>query len=322
MTDHPTDDNRLPPEDADIPDDVPLGDGVDEVWVEDDEWYGSDSHGEFRLRTGSPEPVTEEEVGYRVCNCVVKFTFDRYGERRYCTGYAAGDTCRHHRVRTNENIMKARADKFETGAKAKSHENTFQFMDTHKKIVANDLYKSLIAESDYDFETNIEELEISASDASFVPDDVDTLVLEHPLPNNHEVRCKALWYAALDFVTMESIREEQFRTAFEQSNDPDVAANSVAVGERWQVVASGEEGAVEDKGEHHLNLPLSRISKDYERNLTFGGVHVEDADNDASDMSERDWHLTVEVDEEESAPEATMGIPDESSPLEDVTPDE
>jgi len=329
---------RLPPEESDIPDDVPLGDGVSKVWYEEGceesdtdsesvdratasgDWYGTDGHGEFRLRTGSKTPVTEEEVGYRPCNCVVKFTFERYGERRYCTGYAAGKTCKHHRHRVSEGLMKQRAKNFKTGANAKSHKAVFTYLPTHKKIVANDLYKSLLGESSYDFETTIEELEIKAGDADFVPDEVDTLVLEHPVPNDKEIRAKALWYAALDFIKMESIAEEQFRTAFEQQNDPDVQTDRIAIGERWQVVGSGESGPVYDKDEHHLNLPLSRIQKDYDRNLTFGGVDVEDATEDASDMSAQEWHVTISDSEEEMQPEAQF-TGEDTSPLDDVTPE-
>lgn len=319
--------DRRPVEESPIPDDVPVGPSVEKVWWQEQDgdggsWWGTDNHGEFRLPTGASEPQFEDDIGYDACNCVVKYTFERFGERRYCTGYPVGDTCKHHRGRATKEFMKQQASKFKTGATAASHKSIFRYMDAHKKIVANDLYKSLLNESTYDFKLEDTELDVDATDASFVPDEVDTLVLSHPIPDDHEMRAKALWYAALDFVQMESIKEEQFRTAFEQERDPEIPTSTMAVGERWQTVASGENGPVKDKGEHHLNLPISRVYKDYERNLTFGGVSVEDPDEDATDMSAQEWHITVTDSEDEVVHETAAMHPDDDSPLEEVTPDE
>lgn len=279
-----------------------------------------DEHGEYHPDAGSPHPVDPEDLSYTPCNAVLKYTFERYGERRYCTGMAESNFkddgsqfCKHHKSR--EALMKQHEDNFKTGAYAKSHEHKFQYMPPHKKLLANDLYKSLLDESTYDFEAENVELDVDVADTDFAPD-ADTLVLDHPIPQEHEVRGKALWHAALDFMTMESIREEQFRVAAQESHE----GRELAVGERVKTVTVTDEGReIEDTDEHHLNLPLSRLQKDYESHMAFGGVQY-DSDGASDDMGAREWVAVVEP-EDEPAPEPETTT-DEQSPLADIEPPE
>lgn len=266
-----------------------------------------DEHGEYKPDAGSPHPVESDDVGYEPCNAVLKYTFERYGERRYCTGMAVSnfgdaanydhpDFCKHHQARAA--LMKQHEDSFKTGAHSKSHKHLFQHLPPHKQLIANDLYKSLLGESSYDFETEETTIEIDVEDSDFAPD-ADVLVLDHPVPTEHEIRGKALWFAALDFITMENIREEQFRVAAEETHE----GRSLAIGERVKTVTVTEDGReIEDTDEHHLNLPLSRIQKDYEQHMKFGGVEY-DPEGDNGDMSEREW--VAVVDEPEPEPEST-----------------
>lgn len=264
-----------------------------------------DEHGQYKASAGSTHPVTEEEMGYVPCNAVLKFTFERYGERRYCTAMAmrnfvdgGSQFCNNHKGR--ENLMKLHEERFQTGAHSKSHQHQFQYLDTHKKVMANDLYRSLLSESTYDFEEEIVEMEIDARGADFGPDDLEVIVLDHPVPTEHKIRGKALWHAAMEFMTMESIREEQFRVAAEETHE----GRELAVGERETIVTVTESGReVKDVDEHHLNLPMSRIAKHYDRHLRFGGVTIE-SDDDDIDMSAREWTLHVAPEEEDIAPEA------------------
>lgn len=282
-----------------------------------------DKYGEYEEDAGSPHPVEPDDVNYIPCNAVLKHTWSRYGERRYCTGmavenftkhdvetdYEHPEFCKHHQVRAE--LMKQHEENFKTGAHAKSHEHTFQYLPPHKQLLANDLFKSLLEESSYNFETDSIELEIDISDNDFAPD-VDTLVLDHPIPTEKEIRGKALWFAALDFVTMESIRKEQFRVAAEESGPE---GGSLAIGERTTIVSVTEDGrAIEDRDEHHLNLPLSRLQKDYKEHMRFGGVEYE-TDADESPMGTREWVAVVEPDEEPMQPEAGSS---DSSPLHEV----
>lgn len=281
-----------------------------------------DEHGEYNLDAGSPHPVPKEDLKYDPCNAVLKFTFERYGERRYCQGMAISnftkhdvDTdyehpefCKHHQVRAK--FMKQHEENFKTGAYAKSHEHTFQHMDPHKQIMANDIFSSLLEESSYDFELESIELDVDVSNTEFMPD-ADTLVLAHDVPTEHKVRGKALWHASLDFVTMESIKEEQFRVAAEET----FQGRDLAIGESTKVVTVTDDGQmVEDTDEHHLNLPLSRITKHYKEHMKFGGVEY-DTDDDQSSMGAREWVAVVEPDEPEAMPETSSS---DSSPLTEV----
>lgn len=282
----------------------------------------SDEHGEYDPDAGSPHPVDAEDVGYDPCNAVLKYTFERYGERRYCTGMAVSnftkhgvDTayehpqfCKHHQARAE--LMKQHEDNFKTGAHAKSHEHVFQHMPPHKQIMANDLYRSLLEESKYDFETETVELEIDVSGKDFAPD-ADAIILEHEVPTEHEIRAKALWHASLDFITMESIKQEQFRVAAEETFE----GRELAVGESIKVVTVTEDGReITDTDEHHLNLPLSRITKHYKEHIKFGGVQYDGEENDGS-MGAREWVAVVEPDEPAPAPETKSS---DSSPLTEI----
>jgi len=298
--------DRLTPEEhPHLPDELPLGDSAEECWYDssDEAWWGSDSCGEFRLRGGSPTPVTKDDVGYYVCSAVMKHTYKRYGVRRFCTAPSRrqfnhdSDVCKHHQNRESEGFMGQQKERLVTGAHAQSRENIFRFAETHKQIIAIDLYESLVSESTIDFEPETRDVEIDASDADWI--DEDSVTVEQSVPTNKSMRAKALWFAALDFVTMESIRKEQFREAFQ---NPDVNA----VGETYTVVASGENGPVYDTDEHHLNLPLSRLQKDYEKHLEVGGVNTSPSDEATGPtLTEREYVLEVEPSQDDAPPEVT-----------------
>lgn len=278
-----------------------------------------DEHGDYDPDAGEPHPIDPDEVPYEPCNAVLKYTWKRYGERRYCSGMAVSnfgdaanyehpDFCKHHQSRAA--LMKKHEDDMKTGAHSKSHQHTFDYMPPHKKLIANDLYKSLLKESTYDFEEESVELEVDVSDSDFAGPEVDTLVLDHPVPDEHEIRGKALWHAALDFVTMESIKQEQFRVAAQEAGPE---GGPLAVGETTSVVTVTEDGReVEDRDEHHLNLPLSRITKHYKEHMKFGGVKY-DTDDKQSAMGRREWVAVVEPDEPAQQPEARSG--DDQSPM-------
>lgn len=258
-----------------------------------------DEHGEYDPDAGSPHPIDPDDVAYEPCNAVLKYTFERYGERRYCSGMAVSnftkhgvetdyehpEYCKHHQSRAA--LMKASADRFKTGAHAKSHGNVFRHIEPHKQIVANDLYRSLMEESSYDFEAETKKLEIDVGDVDFAPD-YDTLVMDHGIATQHEKRAKALWFAALDFVVMENIREEQFRIAAEEEHE----GRSLVVGESLTYVASDEE-VREDTTEHHLNIELDRIRRNYKEHLKFGGVQV-DGETDSTVGADREWVAVLE----------------------------
>lgn len=283
-----------------------------------------DEYGEYEEDCGSPHPVDPEN--YDACNAVLKHTWSRYGERRYCTGLAISnfggeanyehpEFCKHHQQR--KELMKQHEDNLKTGAHAKSHEHQFQHLPPHKKLMANDLYRSLISESSYDFDTEMVEMEVSVADSDFAGPEIDTLVLDHPIPTDHEIRGKALWFAALDFIAIESIKQEQFRVAAEETH----RGRDLAIGERTKIVTVTDDGReVTDTDEHHLNLPLSRLQSDYSEHMEFGGVSS-DTEDDAASVGNREWVARIsaepspqpEADTGESPPVAELDVPDEDS---------
>lgn len=290
------------------------GDGVEEVWYDesDGRWWGSDEHGEFPLLAGSPYPVEkgdwnvfkDKEIKYHPCGRTLKFTFERYGEKRYCTGISSGPdgVCKHHKSRLH--MDEQRQENFKTGAFTQSYEAIYGYLPPHKQIMANELYRSLIAESTYDFAEKLVEREVDTSEWEGMPD-VATLI--HPVPTEHEQRCMALWFAAIDFVVMQNIREEQFKVA---------ATEGTAIGEKEfeREAESGQVYTVID--EHHLNLALSRVQKDYKEHLKFGGVVIED-DSRQAEVSERDWVIEIVPDDDGEVVDARheevtdLAIPDE-----------
>lgn len=276
-----------------------------------------DEYGQYQSDAGSKTPVEPDDVPYTPCNAVLKHTWSRYGERRFCSAMAESNFkddgsqfCKHHKSR--EALMAQRAENYKTGAHTKSHQHQFQQLEPHKQIIANDLYQSLIKESEYDFDTETVELTLDVSETDFAGPEVDELVMEHPVPQSHEMRCKALWFAALDFMAMESIKQEQFRVAAEEEFE----GRSLAIGERKTIVTTDDE-AHEVVEEHHLNLPLSRIQSNYDEHLTFGGVSADSDANEGAGVGQREWVVSIEPDEPEPVPEARDGP---QSPVTEIEP--
>lgn len=281
-----------------------------------DKWgeYDTEAGSTVPLEKGDTHPRTGKEITYHPCGAVLKFTYERYGEVRYCTGMSAANfsdvghdrefdsLCKHHQVRGK--LMENAKERFKTGAFAKSYEHVFQYMPPHKQVMSIELYRSLIDDSMYDFEPEATTHTIDTSDASFVPeDDID---VEFPVPTSRVTRCTALWFAAIDFIVIQNIKEEQFKVAAEED---------VAVGEKEfeREAESGEVYTVVD--EHHLNIEKSRLTKDYDRHMKFGGVTY-DADEGADDIEDRTWTLEIDTPKPEAtdnpSPFAEIDLPEDN----------
>lgn len=174
-------------------------------------------------------------------------------------------------------------DNFETGAYSKSYKSLADNMPVHTYAVAIALYKDLRGESVHDFgEATVTEHELDASDVEWFEEDAVTM--QFPIGDQKRAQEKALWFAALDFCRIEAMEEKQFE---------DAIADNTTVGEREAVVAVTDNGQeITDEEEHHLNLPMSRITKDYKRHLEFGGVPIE-ASDDEDETSSREWHINI-----------------------------
>lgn len=286
------------------------------VFYSNETWFGQDEHGQFQLRAGSSTDPKEkrDEYNYEPCGAVLRHSYERYGERKYCEAMAvenfgnnAPDNYKYpERCRRHQNYGEL-MDQQERNAKhlafVESYSNIFDYLSAHEQIFAVETFKSLLSESKYDFETDENELTVDGTESDLF--ETDELTIEFPVPSEQVARAKALWFASLDYVRMENILEEQFRTAAEEEG-PD--GEPLTVGERTTVVSVTDEGRViEDKDEHHLNLPLSRIQKDYERHLEVGGVE-HDGGEETSDEEARTWILKKEGADSDSGSDDDVGF--------------
>lgn len=283
-----------------------------------------DDHGEYNPNAGYHRPVEkgetitkngeEKTINWKPCNAVLKYTMERYGEKRYCLAMAKdnfkgqeGDHCKHHQARV-ETLQQRHQDSVKHGAHVKSAQRLFEYLEPHKQIIAVDLFESLLEESRFEFEVDTVAHVINTSDSSFT--DEDEVYVSFPIPTVKTNRAKALWFAALDFIVMENIREEQFRVAAEED---------LAIGEKEfeREAESGEVYTVVD--EHHLNLDLSRIQKNYKEHMRFGGVSL-DGDGEAASLTAREWTVSLEAPTETGEPE---GYQTDGNPMDNIDiPDE
>lgn len=278
-----------------------IPDGV-EVFERKGALWGRDGNGEFKLNSGSRVPVTKEEVGYIPCNAVLKGTWDRYGETRYCTGMAAGnfgareypEFCKHHQARGK--LREQAMDKLTTGAFAKSYTHMFQKLSPHEQVVAIELFRDLIEESSFDYECEEYSHVLDMTDADWY--DEDETEISMPVPTQHLTRGKALWFASLDFIMMEGLQEQLFASRGPGED------HEVGMGETERVVTVTESGReIYTLDEHHLNLTLSRITKDYDEHLVFGGVKVDPEQDDEAFAEEREYVLFEVPQQDEPEPE-------------------
>jgi hypothetical protein len=127
--------------------------------------------------------------------------------------------------------------------------------------------------------------------------EADEALLEVPIPTRDTYlgQAESLLLASLDYARMKTLNVELFKTGtFE-------GFTTVATGtnEGGQIVDS-----IEEKREHHLNLPLSRLTKDYKKHLQAGGVDL-DADNDAVKVDNRSYTLDYGPDADQDPGEGT-----------------
>jgi hypothetical protein len=278
-----------------------------------------DEHGEYVLDRGSTTPTEGK------CNAVLRSTWSRFGERRYCQmpqGWRNTDNdsefCRWHSERKylRDHVMEKRLTH---GAYVESYRRLLNVMPLHKKVTVIALFKSLREESVHDFDgedgPETYEVEVDASDVSWYSD--DEAIIDIPIAQGEKrTREKALLKAACEFVKMESIDEQIFEDAFD--------ADETGLGEKEFVVdvtESGETITAED--EHHLNPPVSRMMKDFKDCMAFGGVAMNpDGDDEQEDVTvdARSFNVDLGPREEDAvAPEAQV---DEKDRIEIKEPNE
>jgi hypothetical protein len=265
-----------------VPDDVELFiKSGDEVW-------GRDDHGEFRLNPmgGTADPPDPDDYAYMPCGHVLKFTYERYGQTRYCTGMAGTNfnqdftTCKHHKARM---ALIERADElFEHGHFAYNYINFAKRLSAEKFIFAMELMGGLLEQSTYDYETEIHHRTIDTEDSDVISEDAVDIGIPIPTNTTYSLQASELLQAALSEVEMNNMREIVFRDGVEKS-----------VTEKATDMEGHFTDTIDGTAEHHLHLPISRLSSDIRDHLETGGVVMDD-DEDGVTFQQRNYTLDLQ----------------------------
>lgn len=243
-----------------LPDDVA-------IYEQDGILYGLDDDGEFEI--DPPRGNAEPQNG--LCNATLTRSQERYGETRFCgrTPYWPSDDsdeepsgfCRNHKGR--EQLMERAIELVEHGYFGRNYVVFEQSLDASEFIHAVNMFAGLLEQSRYDFEVEKERRAIDASSDDLVG--VDSIEVTLPLPQTkvYGSQAQELWHFALDEVVEQRMQHLRLVKGVD--------------GEHI-VATADEDGVITDTkteaSESHLNLPISRLSKDKKERLKIGGVEV------------------------------------------------
>lgn len=267
-----------------------------ELFKQDGDVYGRDEHGEFKLDPLRGASTPEDGR----CGAVCKYTQERYGQTRYCTAMPestfvddGSDFCKRHK--SKEALMKQAQELFEHGHFAVNYVNFSKRLSPTKFLFAIEMVGGLFEMSQHDFEIAKETRTIGTKDTILIAE--DAVDVELPIPTNVTLSFQAdqLWQAALAEVEMNNMREVVFDDKMEKQ----------------KIAQSADmEGKITDTKmesvEHHLHLPISRLTKDIKEHLQNGGVHLDDDDSGVVTFQQNDYTLDVEPTQSDS--DATDGV--------------
>jgi len=263
MTDNTEEELRDAVQDT-VPDDIRLYGSVD------GDIYGEDDHGQFKVKPmrGSATP---QEGRCGEAGGVVWHTIERYGQVRYCTALPentfiddGSDFCKNHKGM--DGLMKQHQELFRHGYFASSYINFVDKLPPAKFLFAVEMVGGLFELSEHNFDIKEVNRTINTEDADLIQEDAVEVTL--PIPQNTTVALAAneLWVAALKEVMVQNMNEAVFEDGVSQTTTSATADTDGVITD-----------TIEEKQEHHLHLPLSRLAKDIKEHLKNGGV---DADND------------------------------------------
>jgi len=269
-----------------VPDTVP--DDVELFIKNGDEVWGRDEHGEFRLNPmgGTAEPPDPDDYAYMPCGHVLKFTYERYGQTRYCTGMAGTNfgqdftTCKHHKARM---ALIERADElFEHGHFAYNYLNFAKRLSAEKFIFAMELMGGLLEQSTYDFETEVHYRSIDTEDSDMISEDAVDIGIPIPTNTMYSLQASELLQAALSEVEVNNMREIVFRDGVEKT-----------VTEQATDMEGHFTDTIDGTAEHHLHLPISRLSSDIRDHLETGGVEMDESNGGDIVVPQNNYTLDV-----------------------------
>lgn len=257
---------------------------------EDGDIYGRDDHGEFAIEPmrGSATPVNDR------CGAVVTYTMDRYGQTRYCTGMPekkfiddGSDFCKRHK--SKEALMEQAQELFKHGHFATNYVNFVKHLSAEKFLFAVEMVGGLFEMSQHDFDVQTETRPIDTSDSDIIQEDIVEVELPIPSKTSLSLQADQLWHAALAEVEMNNMRE----AVFEEGHTKEKIAKTADM-----------EGKITDTKyedvEHHLHLPISRLTTDIKKYLKNGGVAVDADESGVVTFQQNDYTLDVSPQENDS----------------------
>ncbi len=273
-------------------------------------WRGGDAYGrddrgnEFKLDAGSPEPVEGR------CNAPLRDYQRRYGEKRYCTQLPAknfpgydSDYCKLHK--SMEALEDRWQELFRHGYFAESYVHVARHIEPTKFLFAVEMFGGLMELSNYKFEPTEEPISLDVSDSLLIQEDVVQVDLPIPTNDLYQFQANELWMAALDEVRMRKMQDAIFEDGVAKSTTVATAEAEGAITDR-----------IQEDTEHHLNLPISRVTKDIKEHLKNGGVEIDaEGDDAAVTFQKNDYTLDISPDEESSSD----GAQDVSETAQDFT---
>jgi len=286
---------------------------VYDIWftpdeLNDDERLLDSNSNPYPPFSGNLDPVIDE--GSPRCNFPIANWRDRYPNIRYCGQYrypkndpnADKDyfsNCYSHRKMS----PKSAEAHLQSGMYTKTVDHMYDSLNPWKKLVGWGTFESLMGEASYEYAPEYEERDLDFSEEPIVPDDCDEdgiLTVKMGYPTDHGDRALSLYVAAMKTVQMISVQPQ----IMAENPEEGVGMMETKSVESAQLTAPPSEHdpspqqfkTLETVGEHHLNLPLSRLVTDRPKLLEYGGVPTDaEADSD-DDVSADDIVLEIEAD--------------------------
>lgn len=275
-----------------------------------------DSHGRLRDSnyyayppfSGNLEPVVDGDRAY--CNAPLQSWRDRYPAIRFCgkvpylKNGESSDGERHTYCTSHKGLsnVKTAEEQMQTGLFVQSVDHLYEKLNPWKKLVGWGTFESLMGESSYEFGEEYEKRTFDFSDQEFLPDDADedeALTVKCGYPTENVDASLSLYVAAMKTVQMISV---QPRIMYEDRENGQGMMESKQI-EAAQLTAPPSEHdtspqqfkTIETWGEHHLNLPLSRLVRDRPKLLERGGIDI-DPESESDTVGDDDIVLEIEAD--------------------------
>lgn len=265
---------------------------INEVIDNRRQWPTDSAGKQFNPYAGSVTPSDGK------CNASLERYEERYGERRYCSRPPIGDLgppdvsyCYSHRERISPKMRAKNASL--TGVHSKTLASLYEHLDAMKRVVLLASYDSLVGESQFDFEAQLQTHTIDFSDYDGpIPLELATemddnqLPIDIPVPTQKIDRCLHLYFAAADTISSLNVKERLFAEGH-------IDEQEITIDEYEDSDGNVEEVTMTKMEEHPANMVYSRLTRDKPDHLEYGGVTTDDSADVAIDMG--DSQIITEV---------------------------